>query len=113
MTTAYATAELSWPSGLKKVSQQGRFCTPAHFENDNQNNWSLCLWFDRPINPGEVVTVPITPLVSEAAEKLLLPGAGFRLFLGRDCYAEGRIVKVQQVSSEEMRRIFHLPEHYV
>ncbi len=113
MTTAYATAQLSWPSELKRGLRQGRFCTPAHFQHDNLNDWSLCLWFDRPVNPGETVTVPVTPLVSEAAEKLLLPGAEFRLFLGRDCYAEGRILKVQQASNEEMRRIFHLSKHNV
>ena len=107
MQIAYAMAELRWPSELSKPFRSGRFCTPAHFENDAQTSWSFYVWFDQPINPGEVVTVPITPLVSEAAEKLLLPGAKFRLFLKPDLYASGRVVTVSEVSEQDLRCVFH------
>ena len=107
MQTAYAMAELRWPSELDKAFRPGRFCTPAHFENDAQNDWSLYVWFDQAVKPGETATVPITPLVSEAAEKLLLPGAEFRLFLKPDLYASGHVVTVSEVSEEDMRCVFH------
>ncbi|MGI4790812.1 MAG: hypothetical protein ACRYFS_18430 [Janthinobacterium lividum] len=100
-------AELHWPSELDKSFRQGRLCTPAHFENDTQNDWSLYVWFDKPVNPGEIVTVPVTPLVTEAAEKILRPGAEFRLFLKPDLYALGRVVTVSKVSEEDMRCVFH------
>ena len=106
MQNAYAMAELHWPLELDKAFRQGRFCSPAHFENDSQNDWSLYVWFDRPINPGETVSVPVTPLVSEAAKKLLIPGAEFQLFLKPGLYASGRVVTVLEASDEDLRCVF-------
>ena len=107
MLTAYAMAELRWPSDLNKVFRGERLCTPAHFENDAQTDWSLYVWFDQAVNPGETVIVPVTPLVSEAAEKLLQPGAEFQLFLKPDLHAQGRVVTVSEVSEEDLNCVFH------
>lgn len=107
MQKTYAMAELRWPVELDKVFRSGRFCTPVHFENDAQNDWSLYVWFDRPVNPGETVTVPVTPLVSEAAGELLQPGAEFQLFLKPDLYASGRVITVSEVSEDDLRCVFH------
>ena len=107
MQTTYAMAELRWPAELDRVFRSGRLCTPAHFENDSQNDWSLYVWFDQPVNPGETITVPITPLVSEAAGILLLPGAEFQLFLKPNLYASGRIITVSEASEDDLRCVFH------
>ena len=107
MQTIYAMAELRWPVELDKVFRSGRFCTPAHFEHHSQNDWSLYVWFDKPVNPGETVVVPVTPLVSEAAGKLLMPDTEFQLFLKPELYAPGRIVRVKEVSTEDLRCVFH------
>ncbi len=100
-------AELRWPVELDKVFRSGRLCTPAHFENNLQNDWSLYVWFDRPVNPGETVIVPVTPLVSEAAEKLLQPGVEFQLFLKPGLYAPGRVITVSEASEDDLRCVFH------
>jgi hypothetical protein len=107
MQNTYAMAELRWPIELEKGYQQGRLCSPAHFESDAESDWSLYAWLDAPMTPGEAVTIPVMPLISEAAERLLKPGAEFRLFLRPDIYALGRVISVKQVSAEDLRCVFH------
>ena len=65
------------------------------------------MWFDRAVNPGETVAVPVTPLIPEAAGRLLVPGAEFQLFLKPGLYAPGRVVKVSEASEEDLRCVFH------
>lgn len=113
MQFAYAIAELRLPLILKQFSGQGQFRTAAHFQKDTQSDWSLLVWFDKPVKPGETVTVPVTPLISEVAGKLFVPGSEFELFLGSDGEALGRVVSVVEVSKEELNRIFHMPNHHV
>lgn len=112
MQTMYALAELTWPSNMKPSLKGGRLCTPAHFDKDNNSDWSLCLWLDKPACPGETVTVPVMPLVTEAGPKLLEADAKFELFLGPKLLAPGRIVSVASASQEDLNSVFHLPNSY-
>lgn len=107
MLAMYAVAELKWPAELRTFPKQGRFCTPAHFESDQESDWSLFVWLDKPAQSGESVMVPVTPLVTESAEKLLRPEAKFRLRLGRNVFANGRIVSVVQTSEADLKCVFH------
>ncbi len=107
MQNAYALAELRWPFEMKAVPTEGRLCTPAHFEGDARSNWSLFVWLDKPAQPGEAVTVPITPLVPEAGAALLKPEAQFRLFLGSGLFAHGRVVSVVEASEDDLKCVFH------
>lgn len=107
MLIVYAMAQLQWPMELGYYPLKGRFCTPAHFESDNQSNWSLFVWLDKPARPGEAVTVPITPLIPEAGGNLLKPEAQFRLFLGHGLFARGRVVSVVESSEADLKCVFH------
>jgi len=110
MHFAYAMAELRFPSVLKQFPEQGQFWTTAHFLNDTQNDWSLLLWFDKPVTAGETVTIPVTLLVPEATANLFVPEAGFELFLRSNGEkAQGRIISVVEVTKEELHRVFHTP----
>ena len=107
MQNAYALAELRWPSEMKALPKEGRLCTPAHFEDDSQSDWSLFVWLDKPAQPGESITVPITPLVPEAAGRLLKPEAQFRLFLKPGLFAYGRVASVIWASEDDLKCVFH------
>lgn len=107
MQTVYALAELHWPSEMKVTSKKGRLCTPAHFDKDKNSDWSLYLWLEKPACPGEVVTVPVMPLVDQAGPKLLEVDAQFQLFLAPGLFAPGRIVSVVSVSEEDRKCVFH------
>lgn len=104
---AYAMAEIQWPMELGCYPQQGRFCTPAHFESDSQSDWSLFVWLDKPAQAGVSVIVPIMPLVPDAGEELLKPEAQFRLFLGSGLFAHGRVVSVIRASEDDLKCVFH------
>lgn len=108
MQTIYALAELTWPSNMKPALKGGRLCTPAHFDKDNNSDWSLCLWLDKPACPGEAVTVPVMPLVTEAGPELLQPDARFQLLLAPDLYAQGRVLSVVSTSEDNLKCVFHL-----
>ena len=107
MQRMYAMAELHWPSDLKQGPSEGRFCTPAHFDGSGRGDWSLFVWLDQPARPGESVTVPVTPLVSEAAETLLRPETDFQLFVSPGVFAVGRVLEMVTVSPEELKCVFH------
>lgn len=107
MQTVYALAELQWPSEMKATTKKGRLCTPAHFDKDNNSDWSLCLWLDKPACPGEVVTVPVRPLVTEIRLDLFEVDARFQLFLSPGLSAQGRIVSVVSASEEDVKCVFH------
>ena len=112
MQTVYAMAELRLPPVLKHFSGQGQFWTAAHFLSDTQSDWSLLVYFDKPVTAGETVVVPVTPLIFEA-EKLLVPGAEFDLFLGAAGKTHGRIISAEIVSKEELSRIFQMHNDHV
>lgn len=113
MQRTYAMAELRLPRELKtglrgNGLRAGRLCTPAHFPSDPSSDWSLYVWLEQPAEVGASIIVPVTPVVSEAAERLLQPEALFELFLGKDTFAPGRVLSVNRVSDEDLRCVFHL-----
>ena len=107
MQRLYALAELHWPVDLKQGPAGGRLCTPAHFEGSDRGDWSLFVWLDQPAQPGDRVTVPVTPLISESAEALLRPEAVFRLFVGHGLFATGRVLWVVPATQHELKSVFH------
>jgi len=106
MQRTYAIAEMRWPVDFGRTLDIKRICTPAKFENDSPKSWSLFVRFSQPVKPGETITVPVTLLVDEEADRLLLPDAKFQLFLKAKLFAPGRIVEVFQVSDCELHCIF-------
>lgn len=107
-TYTYYLTELRWVTeeeGFGSSPQRARLiCTPAEFE-EQTSLWSVCVFLDRPVYPGDVITLPVTTLVSEMAPVLLRPGCTFRLKPnGSTTWATGRVLSVEEVDEDENRR---------
>ncbi len=87
---------------------RGRLETPAIFDNDPKNAWSIILVFDSMTTLGGSVECPVTLLADDRIRELLIAGNKFEIFPQNYKAGTGEIISVNEVSEEEMREVFKL-----
>lgn len=137
----YATAEVTWlqveglwaPSPEEELytsaAAAGRLFADVLLTADDTADYSLYLMLEKDVRPGDVLAVPIAPVVDHVGDVILRPGVNFRvgarMLRHRDGpraitvppemprwpgAAEGHVVEVHEIEQAQFERLFRMDE---